>query len=250
MALSWIWTNEAVGEEVKVPSEPSLEELRVTMDKWIETQQIIAKERNEWQQGNEILRGRLDLVKTEIGSLEEKITQAKSSVEETDKKRNDLLAENDQLKATSSELTEEAAKIEEEIRRLVKRLPEPLQSKLQPLYQRIPSAQSTVRVSAAERFQNVLGIVNELNKANTEITVSYEVHNLAGGKPSEVKAIYVGLAQGYYVSAGGEGGVGSPGDEGWLWNPMSEGAGEVLKALEIIQGKETPAFVAVPVKIQ
>src|ERR1044071_7677120 len=42
---------------------PTLEETRLTMGKWIETQQIISKERKDWQQGKEILVSRLDLVK-------------------------------------------------------------------------------------------------------------------------------------------------------------------------------------------
>src|SRR5262245_58363482 len=42
---------------------PTLEETRITMGKWIETQQIISKERKDWEQGKQILAGRLDLVK-------------------------------------------------------------------------------------------------------------------------------------------------------------------------------------------
>jgi hypothetical protein len=49
------------------------------MGKWIETQQILSKERNEWQQGKEILLGRLELVKKEVASLEEKIAEAQSA---------------------------------------------------------------------------------------------------------------------------------------------------------------------------
>ena len=36
---------------------PTLDETRLTLSKWIETQQIISKERNDWQQGKEILQG-------------------------------------------------------------------------------------------------------------------------------------------------------------------------------------------------
>ena len=169
---------------------------------------------------------------------------------ESDKKRNELLAENDQLKAAGAQLTEAVTAMEAEVRRLFKRLPEPIQTKLQPLYQRIPEDPTKTRVSAAERFQNVLGILNELNKANNEITVSYEVHNLADGKPSEVKAIYVGLAQAYYVSARGEAGIGRPTADGWKWEPSQAVARDVLTALEILQGKHTPAFVPLPVKLQ
>jgi hypothetical protein len=92
--------------------------------------------------------------------------------------------------------------------------------------------------------------VNEVNKANNEINVAYEVHNLADGKPSEVKTIYVGLAQAYYVSARGEAGIGRPSAEGWKWTPSKAISKDVLMALEIMEGKHSPVFVKVPVEFQ
>ena len=103
---------------------------------------------------------------------------------------------------------------------------------------------------AMKNVQNVIGILNEVNKANNEILVNFEVHTLADGKPSEVKAIYVGLAQAYYVSAKGDAGIGRPSADGWKWEPSKSVAGDVLMALDILQGKHTPAFVPLPIKIQ
>jgi hypothetical protein len=242
--------DKSAGQADSTKAPPTLEETRLAMGKWIETQQIISRERKDWQQGKEILLGRLDLVKKEIASLEEKTKQAESSVAESDKKRNDLLAENDQLKAAGTQLIEAVTGMEVEVRRLFKRVPEPIQTKLQPLYQRIPEDPAKTRVSVAERFQNVVPILDALNKANNEITVSYEVHNLTDGKPSEVKAIYVGLTQAYYVSAQGEAGIGRPTADGWKWEPSKAIARDVLTALEILQGKHTPAFVPLPMKLQ
>ncbi len=241
---------QSAGVVENTPAPPTLEETRLTMGKWIETQQIISKERNDWQQGKEILLGRLELIKKEVATLEDKIVQAESSVAEANKKHDELLAESEQVKAVGAELTEAVTGMEGEIRRAFKTLPEPIATKLQPLYQRVPENPATTRVSVAERYQNVLGILNELNKANNEITVSYEVHTLADGKPSEVKALYVGLAQAYYVSASREAGIGRPTADGWEWEPSKAVAGDVLMALEIIQGKHTPAFVPLPVKLQ
>lgn len=230
-----------------ISAQPTLEEIRLTMDKWLETQQIISKERKDWQQGKEILLGRLELVKKEVATLEEKARQAESSVAEADKKRNELLTENDQLKTAGAQLTEAVTGMEGEIRQMFKQLPEPIQKKLQPLYQRIPADPDKTHVTTAERFQNILGILNELNKTNNEITVSYEVHNLADGKPSEVKAIYVGLTQAYYVSACGEAGIGRPTADGWKWELSKAVYRDVLTALEILEGKQSPAFVPLPV---
>ena len=228
----------------------TLEETRITMGKWIETQQILSKERNEWQQGKEILLGRLELVKKEVASLEEKIAEAQSSIAATDVKREQLISENSRLEAANEQLVAAAQKLEVGVKGLYPTLPEPIQTRLKPLHDRIPSDATTTRISAAERFQNVLGILNELNKANNELTVNYEVHTLSNGSPSEVKALYVGLAQAYYVSSGGEAGIGRPGPEGWTWEPARAVAAEVRAALEIVQGKQSPAFVPLPVRIQ
>lgn len=236
------------GDPASVP--PTLQETRLVMGKWIETQQIISKERNEWVQGKEVLTSRLDLLRREIGVLEEKIKVAEASVAEADLQRAELLSQEESLKFTGTQLADAATKMERDVIRLFRSLPQPVQSKLQPLHARIPEDPVNPRVSVAERFQNVLGILNELNKVNNEISVTYEVRNLADGKPSEVRAMYVGLAQAYYLSAGGEAGIGRPGAEGWTWEPSAGVANDVLLALEIIQGKQTPAFVPLPVKLQ
>ena len=236
------------------PSKPdtaTLEETRLLMGKWLETQQIISKERKDWQQGKEILASRLEVAKKEVTTLEDKIKLAQTGAEEAERKRQQLVAETDQLKAVTAELADAVTRLEAEVRRLHPQLPEPVRAKVQPLFQRIPEDPAKARVSVAERFQNVLGILNDANKANQEITVAYEVHELADGKPSEVKTIYLGLAQAYFVSARGEAGVGRPTKDGWRWEPAAKGvASDVLMALEIIQGKHTPAFIPLPVKLQ
>jgi hypothetical protein len=229
---------------------PTLEDTRVLMGKWIETQQIISKERNDWQQGKEILTSRLELVKKEISGLDEKIHAAQTAVDATNAQKGDLLAEKAKLDDQTTQLAASVTEMEAGVTTLSKSLPEPLRAKLQPLYQRIPEDSATTKVSVAERFQNVLGILNEVNKANSEISVEYEVRELDGGKPSEVRVIYAGLGQAWYVSAGGEAGIGRPTADGWKWEPSKAIAGDVSLALEILQGKHSPAFVPLPVKIQ
>jgi len=228
----------------------TLDETRITMDKWIETQQIISKERKDWQQGKEILQGRLELVKNEIALLQGKIQEAQAGVAEAKRKRDELTAEVDRLAATGATLTEAVTRMEAGIEPIYRALPQPVRERLELLVRRIPEDPATTKVSNAERFQNVLGILNEINKANNEIAVSYEVHELADGKPSEVQAIYVGLAQAYYVSGGGEAGIGRPGADGWKWEPSKSIAHDVTWSLEILQGKQSPAFVGLPMRIQ
>jgi FtsZ-binding cell division protein ZapB len=240
----------AVGAAAEGGQAPTLDQARLTLGKWIETQQIISRERNDWQQGKEILEGRIELVGKEVSVLKERITTSEAAVAESDRKKQELVAENDRLKETASQLTEAVTAMEARVRELAKLMPQPVAAKLQPLLQRIPTEGAATRVSVAERFQNVLGIMNELNRANSEITVAYEIRTLADGTSSEVQVIYVGLAQAYYISPRGEAGVGRPGEGGWTWQPAPDAAGSILLALEVIQGKHVPTFVPLPVTIQ
>ena len=238
------------------PSTPApgaaLQQSREAMSRWIDIQQIISKERKDWQQGKEILLGRVELIKKEVSTLDGKIKQATSAVDEANKKRDELLKANDELKNAGTKLTEDLTAMEADIRRLFKTLPDPIQEKplLQQLYKRMPEDAAKTRVATAERFQNVIGILNELNKANNDVSVNVEVRDLGDGKRSEVQAIYVGLAQGYYISPRGEAGVGRSTPDGWKWEPSKAISREVLNALEIIQGKQSPAFVPLPAKVK
>lgn len=234
------------------PAPPAtLDETRLTLNKWIETQQIISKERNDWQQGKEILQGRIELVGKEVGVLKDRISQSELAVVESNKKRDELVAENDQLKAVTAQLSDAVTTMEDQVRKLAKLMPEPVNTKLLPLMQRMPADPTNTRVSTAERFQNVLGILNELNKANSEISVSYEIRTLADGSSSEVQVFYVGLAQAYYISPRGLAGIGRPTEDGWKWESASAAtSSQITQALEIIQGKQTPSFVPLPITIK
>ena len=229
---------------------PTLDETRLTLSKWIETQQIISKERNDWQQGKEILQGRIELVGKEVGILKDRIKQSEAAVEESNKKRDELVAENDALKASGAQLGEAVTLMEGQLRKLMKQMPEPVSTKLSPLMQRMPVDPSNTRVTVAERFQNVLAVLSELNKANSELAISYEIRKFADGSSGEVQVIYVGLAQAYYISPRGDAGIGRPGEDGWTWTPAPEAARSILSTLEIIQGKESPAFVPLPITIK
>jgi len=226
----------------------TVDDVRVAMSKWIETQQVLSKERKDWQQSKEILVSRIDLLKKEVGALETKITQAEAAAAGVEQKKSELVAESERLQAATSRLTEAVVRMEANLRKLLPALPEALQTKIKPLSGRIPAADAVVKTSVAERFQNVLVILGEINKANGEITVEHEVRTLPDGRRAEVQALYVGLGQAYYVG-GNNAGIGVPQADGWQWTPAAISS-QVVRAVEVLQGKETPAFVPLPVKIQ
>jgi hypothetical protein len=227
-----------------------IDKARETLDKWVKTRRLISDEQHEWVLGKEMLASRLDMIKREADSVEDKIRGDQATLNRKVDDRVALEMEVDQLKAVNAQVTKAITGFEDEIRKLYTLLPKPIQTKIEPLYKRVPEDSAKTRAPLIERFQNVVGILNEINKANSEITQTSEVLTLANGKPAEVRVVYVGLAQAYYLSATGEAGIGHPTPTGWKWEAVPGIARDVLTALEILQGKQKAEFVPLPVKIK
>ena len=227
-----------------------LEGARGNLDKWVETQQIISREKKDWQQARELLTSRIQLVKSEIAELRTSLEETHRNEQEFQKSLSESEGEREDAKSVSGELAKTAGELEGKVRSLYKAMPESLREKIQPLYDRMPPDAETAKVTVAERYQNILGILNEMNRLNGEITLASEIRSLSDGKPSEVKTVYLGLGQAWYLSARGEAGVGQPGPDGWKWRPAPEVATEVGQMLEILQNKMSPKFIPLPVTIQ
>jgi hypothetical protein len=229
----------------------SLDSTRATVSKWVETQQIISKEREEWQLAREVLQQRIKLIEGEIASLERKIAELQTGIDEADTKQRDLGAENTGLKQATSTLGGIIGPLESKTQRLVAQLPNPIRERISPLSQRIPDDPAKTQLSLSERFQNVIGILNEVNKFNRDITVTSEIRPLADGSTAEVKALYLGLGQAYFVTPDGRAaGVGRPTAEGWEWSEANQLAPRVLEAIAILQNESVPDYVALPVEIR
>lgn len=228
-----------------------IESTRQTLSQWVETRKIISRERQDWQLGKEILEDRIHLVRGEIDSLEKKIAEADTGLADAEAKRRDLQANKDALEKASTTLEDAIVRLEERTRSLLAWLPEPIQERVEPLTRRIPSEPVETERSLSERYQNVIGILNEINKFNRDVTVTSEVRTLPGGKRAEVETIYLGLGQAYYVTPGKDAaGVGRPSAEGWTWTAADHLAGEIARALAILENEEVPDYVPLPVEIR
>ena len=141
--------------------------------------------------------------------------------------------------------------LENSTKDLLKQLPDPLRERVKPLSQRLPKDQKEAKLSMGERFQNVIGILNEVNKFNREITMTSEVRELPDGSSSEVTALYVGISQGFYANAAGDiAGVGASSPDGWTWRPANESALQISEAISILKNETVVSFVQVPVEIK
>ena len=224
---------------------------RAALEKWVETRRIISKERRDWELGREVLDDRIEVVSDEIESLRTRIKDTEASISEADIKHAELVVENERLKEASRSLESSIVELEARTLAILKRLPGPLLERIKPLSQQIPEDPAETKLSISIRFQNVIGILNAVNKFNLEITHYSEVHDLGGGESAEVTAMYLGLGQSYFANADGtKAGVGRPTEMGWEWSPVNEQAPEVLRALLIRRSEEPAAFVQLPIVVE
>ena len=125
---------------MKVTSEtaPIIEATRETLTKWVETKQLISKEKSEWASGKDILEDRVRLAEAETTTVRDKLKEISAAVAEAQKKRDELAAQTDKLKATAEKSKAMVIAAEKKLRPLLPQLPEPLREKLKPIIARFP----------------------------------------------------------------------------------------------------------------
>ena len=228
-----------------------LESARATLAQWVETQQMISKEREDWQTSKEVLEQRIELLRDEISSLREKIANTEESIASAQQQKAELAGQKRELKAASETLESTIVRLERRVRELLPGLPRPIAEKVAPLADRLPADPDDTAKSLSERYQNVVGILNAVNKFNREITLANEVRELPDGAKAEVQTLYLGLGQAYYVSANGKrAGIGQPAAGGWRWTAANDFAGEITHVIEILENEQVPAYVPLPAEIR
>ena len=232
------------------PAGPVQDLGREGIEQWVQTRSLIGKEKQDWRVGREVMNERIELLRREIDGLREKTAQATNELTDVESKIADLRSERDRLGEASVELKRAATDLEANLRGLLAKVPDPVRERVKPLSVRLPADSANTKISLPERLQVIVGILNELAKANGEILQAVEIRSMPDGKSAEVRAVYVGLAQGYYISARGDAGVGTAGTNGWQWTAQNDLAEPVRAVLEILQNKGSPRFVPLPAEVK
>lgn len=227
-----------------------LDASRDALTKWIETQRIISQEQASAKTAKLALEGRISLVQGELDEFSGKVAKSSQDIDAENKRKANLEKDLESAKAAPQVLLDAIESLENKIKGLKAMLPGPVLEKTKALYQRVPDDPKTTKVSLAERFQNVLGILNEADKANNDLMLTMEVRELSGSKPTECETLYVGLAQAYFVNADRNfAGVGRPVNGKWEWTRRDDLASSIGHVLSIMANKGKPKFVHLPATI-
>ncbi len=241
-------TNLALGQSDELGG---FDSTRTKIQKWVETEQLISEKKAEWQEGKGILQARIELLQSELGDYEERIEKAESEIAKSDEQAGKLEAQSQDLKAATDALRTMIVGMEKKLKsEVLASLPQVLGDKIRPLSQKLPENPDETDLSLSQRFQNVVGTLNEINKFNASISTSTAIREL-NGKEVEVKEIYLGLGQAYFVNNDGtQAGTGTPGPNGWDWQPVNDRAPEMMKIFQILDGEGLAEYIPLPFEVK
>jgi septal ring factor EnvC (AmiA/AmiB activator) len=227
-----------------------ISETRAVLDQWVETRQIISKERADWQIEQSILGDTVSLLTNQLARLSESLEELEASATAADEDRTQLADEKEQLSTAAAVVESSIGALETQLKQIIKAFPAPLTDRIKPLIRRLPDDPTTTKLSLGERVQNIVGILSQADKFNTTLTQTSESREMESGKTVEVRTLYWGLAMAYYVDASGEyAGVGYPSADGWEWPQVPAKGAEIRRLIDVYEGAEDIQFVEVPARI-
>lgn len=165
--------------------------------------------------------------RAEVSGLNEKKTEARATLDATEKR----------LEALAAQLLA-----------LRPKLPPRLSDALEMSYRTL-GAPAT---SPGERMQVVMTILNRCAQFNSTITHGEEVLALAGEpSPKALEVLYWGLSHGYALDrAANRVWIGSPNAQGWQWEVLEGAAPAVAELMAIRLDQADPALIAVPARLK
>lgn len=229
----------------------AVDEFRTKVEKWVETRQILSAEQSDWALERETLGATVELLQQEREALRAEIEELETSNTEADGERNELLLRRGAYQRANAALEHEVREMETAVLALARRLPEPLQKKLELLLVQIPEDPERSAPPLGQRLMSVLGVLAQAEKFNNTATFVGETRAVNGGPKVQVRTLYWGLGQAIYVDAQGHSaGVGRPGASGWEFTNDPGLADDAKRLIDIYEGNvDLIEFVDLPVEL-
>lgn len=223
---------------------------QTALEKWVETKQLISRERHQSIEAEELLRARIALLQTREQEVRDRTSEILGELAQSEGRRAELEAENVALTGALELLAARVANLEARVLGLLKAVPEPLRKRAEVLSQQFPKDAADTDLPLSIRYQNLIGVLNMMNAFNNEVTLSTEVRQLDTESLVEVRVLYFGLGQAYFCNKDGRvAGVGLPSEDGWQWQRQDAIGPPVSSLMAQYMNEKTPGFEALPVTI-
>lgn len=224
-----------------------IELAREVISEYVDTRQRIAVAKNEWNAYKEITERRINLYNQEIDQLEAEIQEAEESTTQAEREIAGIRAEINRYKDATAVVSSALPAFEDKLRELSQYFPKPLKDKLSSLTSQLGKSQQT-----SDRMAILVGIMNEVDKFNSDFNISSTHKTLPSGETKLVDVIYLGMAVAFYADSDGiVGGIGTPAAGEWNWTERDDLAPAIRDAVLYYNGDIKPAMmVDLPVEIK
>ncbi len=247
LALTACGSSSLMGAEV-------LTTARSTLEKWVEARRVLAEERAQWLADEKTLNDDIAFLKSEIDGLRKTVADSMQEMTTADSQQNEL-GQSIAAQEQAIEVIRQAVPgFEKRILALSTIFPSVFQEKVATQLRRIPDPDSErqLDVSLGDRVQNIISLLNNIEYFNKVITPSSELREKENGEIFEVKTLYIGFGQAYFVDENHvNAGFGYPViGKGWVWQDRPEIADAVGLAVLAADNRHPAEFVNVPVEIK
>lgn len=206
---------------------------------------------SSWAVRKQMLELQLQLLVDEEVALSGLLENSDEQQTAVEVKRAELLSSQESMETSQALVESSLARALITLHNLHALLPPPLKNSWNQNIARLNMEGTT----GSEQLEASLELLNQLEEFNSRIAVSQVLMTFEGGQQVQVDQLYVGIAQGWYLSANGDYfGYGRATPEGWEWQHKDSLSGEL--ALETVQSlfanakqEVSPQLVSLPIDI-
>ena len=246
--VRWLWLVALLcGGSLRAEPNP-IEAVEKAAGEWVRARAETSRIQIEWSSQCQLLESTVNGLTERAQALESRrdYLQAKTA-----KDRGDLakLETANNAAAAGMQATEAQLKaIDARLVQLRSSLPPRLSAALELPFRSLTSTELTL----SERMQVTMTVLNRCTQFNRGINSEEELLNPGGEKSTQLlEVIYWGLSHGYALDRPKDKAwFGTPGQAGWEWQPVPEGAKRVAELIAIYQSKGEPVFVEVPARVK
>ncbi len=225
------------------------------VEQWMSLEQQRSELLSTWEVRQTILQQQSQILDDEQASLR-KVIKANDSLQgRVEKKRFELLKQQTQAESSQAYLGEQLAVFESRFIDVLQQLPPPVQQQ----WQKALAKLDTNTASNSERLERVLNMFNQLNEFESRIALHTDVLLMNDNKKVQVQQVYLGLSQGWYVSADNHYyayGYATP--QGWQWLQNEDAsllfnrlldASHIRELIDILEDPSKARFIDLPLKL-
>ena len=200
---------------------------------------------SNWREQQPVLEQQLDLLEREREELSSFLEETETAQDEVEERRLELLERQSVLEQQQASLERQLESAMLQLQSLRRQLPPPIAADWD---EQLPQLRAEF-LTTSERLQVLLEMLGDLDDFNRRVSLHEETMTLADGEEHLVSEVYLGVAQGWYVTAnGGYAGIGRPGPDGWQWQSSDEPEA-IERVIAILERRRNVELAALPVEL-